>query len=389
MVPPAAIVACNIYITAAASHSSTLLSLLRRAQDQCRQLRSQDEDGRRNEFSGNKFIAPISIIHAYADIPYDRSSFHLAGTPDCVSDVASRLICNALNEIDLDCTNNNKSGEGNESRHPFVGLCDHVSVMPLALPINSNDSPHGNSRCEAAAKVAREIGKQISRTNLVNVHYYGKACPNNTPLATVRREMTSFFKSGGAVDKDLPSTEATTVLPDKKLKGDTTIGTPDNFVENFNIRLTSNVSLDQAKTLTQFLRGRNISTKGYGVAGVEALTLPYVRDPCEGGKVYEVACNLTNPKEGSADDIMSQLQKWIEKQKEHLSTEKDSENGTKEFCFGYFVEDAYPVGTTEEQCIEVLLGKKCNDEHDTGALNKAFWEEHDKEIFHKFQELLQ
>ena len=49
------------------------------------------------------------------------------------------------------------------------------------------------------------------------------------------------------------------------LKGDTTIGTPDEFVENFNIRLTSNVNCDQAKTLTQFPRGRNLTPRGMGL----------------------------------------------------------------------------------------------------------------------------
>ena len=99
------IVACNIYITAAASHASTLLSLLRRAQDHCRDLRLASQQNKRVDTS-------VAIVHAYADIPYDRSSFHLAGNADCVADVASRLICNALDEIDLNISNNS---------HPTIG----------------------------------------------------------------------------------------------------------------------------------------------------------------------------------------------------------------------------------------------------------------------------
>ena len=389
---PATIVACNIYITAASSHSSKLLSLLRRAQDQCRELRHQHKDdfGRScsscvakienvsSRSSSSNMIAPIAIVHAYADIPYDRSSFHLAGTPECVSAVASNLICNALSEIDLDCTstNSNKDGQGNELRHPFVGLVDHVSIMSVDqhTPV-SNDN---NSNCEVAAKAAREIGKRITATNLVNVHYYGRACPNNTSLATVRRERTSFFKSGGAIDgKDQSSKDTPAVSKTLALQGDTTIGTPsNNFVENFNIRLTSNVNFEQAKTLTQFLRGRNISTKGYGVPGVEALTLPYVREASKGGNVYEVACNLTTPKEGSADDIKMQLDQWIEKQKQQSS------DVAKVLDYEYFVEDAYPVGTTEEQCKQVL-----SQAHDMD--NEEYWRKYDREILDNFQELLQ
>mmetsp|Transcript_20343 Transcript_20343/g.33199 ORF Transcript_20343/g.33199 Transcript_20343/m.33199 type:complete len:407 (+) Transcript_20343:75-1295(+) len=404
MMTPAAVVACNIYITAASSHSSTLLSLLRRAQDHCQQLRHQQNNGhnkdttaRNDAFAGNqRIMAPVAIIHAYADIPYDRSSFHLAGRPDFVSDVASRLICNALNEIDLDCShiNDNKSGENKESRHPFVGLVDHVSVMAMAYPTNDNGG--SKDKCEAASNAAHEIGNRISKTNLVNVHYYGMACPNNTPLATVRREKTSFFKSGGAVDKEQmgqykgASPKETSASPNVALKGDTTIGAPVNFAENFNIRLTSKVNFDQAKTLTQFLRGRNIETRGYGVAGVEALTLPYARGPSEGGKVYEVACNLLDPKEGSVAMVRAQLEEWIERQRLELSGSHDGSGVTDDeackFNYEYFVEDAYPVGTTEEQCIRVLSGERL-DEDDSSS--ETFWEEYDKGVAQKFQELLQ
>lgn len=401
---PASIVGCNIYISAAASHSSTLLHLLSRAQDHCRQLRAQnhaqgrDTNNSNNQRDGHESIASVAIVHAYADIPYNRSSFHLSGTSECVSDVAGRLICNALNEIDLDDDNDsNKSGDdkgGESSRHPFVGLVDHVSVMPILYPKINTQCDMRSITCEAAVNSAREIGKQISETNLVNLYYYGKACPNNTPLATVRRERTSFFKSGGAVDIDQSQSNDITKQNDSAiktkiaLKGDTTIGTPTNFVENFNIRLTSNVSLEQAKTLTQFVRGRNISTKGYGVDGVEALTLPYIRDTSEGGKVYEVACNLTNPKEGSAANVMIQLEKWIDMQRQQkLSDTNHGSVDISKFNYDYFVEDAYRVGTTEEQCLDVLLKGRVDDNNDrlSSVKRDLYWEEYDKEVFRKFK----
>lgn len=79
------LVACNIYITAAATASSTLPSLLARAQDHCRQLRlqnctqkQQEEEQIDSSSNNNKRSVAAAIVHAYADIPYDRSSFHLA-----------------------------------------------------------------------------------------------------------------------------------------------------------------------------------------------------------------------------------------------------------------------------------------------------------------------
>ncbi len=391
--PPASLVACNIYITAAASQRATLLQLLCKAQEQCHQLRSQSQTdgavvvGSEAQHARNKerMLSAVGIIHAYADIPYDRSSFHIAGRSDCVSDVAARLVCSAVNDMEYD-----PSGyDGGESRHPFVGLVDHVSVMPLVYPKNNDSSLEDNigsmSCCDAAAaNAAREIGRRISPTNLVNVHYYGRACPHNTPLSKVRRERTSFFGSGGAIDRKQKGQQYCDQIITNAVKGDTTIGTPvGGFVENFNIRLTSNVNLNQAKSLTQFVRGRNINTMGYGVVGVEALTLPYVRDPLSGDTVvYEVACNLTNPHEGGVTQIRDQLNQWIEKETAELSSEMNVE--TSKLNYDYFVEDAYRVGTTEEQCLRALMNI---NESETSTPDN-FWEGYDKEVFSNFEENL-
>ena len=262
--------------------------------------------------------------------------------------MASRLICNALDEIDLDIGNNS---------HPTIGVVDHIAVMKMR-------------KCDEETAVAgtKQIGNNISKTKLVNLHYYGSACPNKTSLATVRRR-TSFFNSGGAIDNH---TEQEDTKTKKAEKGSCTIGTPTNFVENYNIRLTSNISFEQAKTLTQFIRGRNIETMGCGVLGVEALTLPYVRTE---SSVYEVACNLTNPKEGSAEKVQKQLMKWIDKQRQELCEINTSADISK-YNYDYFVEKAYSVGTTENQCIDVL------------SKDDISLDDHDKDVYNKFQDIL-
>jgi glutamate formiminotransferase len=410
------LVACNIYITAAATASSTLPSLLARAQDHCRQLRLQncttqqqheEEEQIDSSSNNNKRSVAAAIVHAYADIPYDRSSFHLAGQSDCVAEVAIGLIQNALNEIEFpsnhlssnkngadanDATNLTTGDKSKESRHPYVGLVDHVSVMPIACKEEDSTTTNSNAAMNAA-NAARKIGNAISDKNSINMHYYGLTCPNHTSLATVRRRKTSFFNSGGALDSsDCNEVDSNNNNKDMSKqhsqqlhyeKGDCTIGAPPQFVENYNIRLTRNVDFNTAKTLTQALRGRNISTKGIGVPGVEALTLPYHRDASLGGDVFEVACNLTDPKDGSVEKIEEQLEKWIvEQQQQQLLSNLGGANGMRHR--DYFIEKAYRVGTTEEQCINAVSYDEGtdNDEEDDR------WIKHDIQVLTRFKEYL-
>ena len=377
------LVACNIYITSAAS--AALPSILSRAQDHCRQLRHMQQqqhhhDVETSENKDNTAAAAAAVVHAYADIPYDRSSFHLAGRSDCVSEVAASLIQNALNEIEWKSNDNDASqstttttpnSNKSEARHPFVGLVDHVAIMPISHHDATTSIPYS----DAAATAAHEIGDKLQKSNSIKVHYYGHACPQNTPLATIRRK-TSFFRSGGANSNndDITSNEEPTAVYDK---GECTIGVPNNFVENYNIRLTHHVDFGTAKTLTQALRGRNIATKGMGVPGVEALTLPYKRDVSRGGDVFEVACNLLEPKTGSVERIEDELEKWLDKQRDSLST--GVINANLEYSRDYFIEDAYRVGTTEEQCLNVL--KEANKDDDW---NKRY----DQQLLSRFTEFL-
>ena len=143
------------------------------------------------------------------------------------------------------------------------------------------------------------------------------------------------------------------------------------------LELTPNVDFGTAKTLTQVLRGRNIATKGMGVPGVEALTLPYIRDAHHGGDVYEVACNLLEPKLGSVDKIELELEKWIQKQKQQLL--QDDEDVNDQYNRDCFIEKAYRVGTTEEQCQTVLKDAIDDDE---------YWMQYDEQVCRRFKEFL-
>ena len=101
---------------------------------------------------------------------------------------------------------------------------------------------------------------------------------------------------------------------------------------------------------------------------MEALTLPRGYDNDGGGGGiggYEVACNLLNPGEGeggsSAKDVSERLREWIEEEerRRRRSAEDRARSGDESLLSSLssprcYVEEAYMVGTTARQCLEVL-----------------------------------
>lgn len=268
-------------------------------------------------------------MHAYADQPYDRSSFHLAGHSTPLVAVATQIIKGAIQGLLANPQYNESiKRDSSLSRHPFVGIVDHVSVMPLenkSRETNDNDDRDSTVQFMTASEymnsptgsAARKIGNIMEGLG-VDVHYFGDAHPNKTPLATVRRKQTSFFRSGGLND-NADSGRACSKA------GVSTVGAPPMFVENFNIRLQTDKKT--ARSLTRALRERD-----GGIRGVEALTLPY------GEGRYEVACNLLCPDVGSVGEIKAMVNKWAQ------SVEDEDA----------IVEKAYRVGTTVDQCLDAL-----------------------------------
>uniref|UniRef100_A0A7S3V976 Formiminotransferase N-terminal subdomain domain-containing protein n=1 Tax=Chaetoceros debilis TaxID=122233 RepID=A0A7S3V976_9STRA len=452
------VVACNIYVSAGgrSHHAKPLLNLLKSTQEKCRQLRSNGTgNGNTNIVNCSRTtLSPrdlaaestssrnvererhqriqnkIAVIHAYADGPYNRSSFHIAGNADCVCQIASHI---ALGAIDfLSCidantganananANNSKEENGgdnlsrnvsssnDDSTHPLVGLVDHISVMPLSNDIIEtglvvNDKPnkenpdvnagadvdlgkdnitHTQTNSSSATFIPPDVHGMVARSiaNVldqlgVKIETYASADPDNTPLAIVRKQKTSFFKSGGLTAEN-DNTENDNEHADKNEKhrkitrevqknlGVCTVGSPPCFVENYNVRLTKNISKKQAMRLTKKVRERD-----GGIVGVEALTLPYSNDR------YETACNLLRPGVGSANDIETVVEEWIDEENA-LLRDKNGNDGlmdvNSKLPREYFVDDAYRVGTTVSQCTAVLditqLESKVAD-HDTNVLD--------------------
>lgn len=285
----------------------------------------------------------VVIVHAYADEPYDRSSFHLAGNAQPVAEVASMI---AMQSIEGLASLPKQQEESESSRHPFVGLVDHISVMPL-VTVNEADEKGGIT--SAHGEAAKIVGERLKKIG-VQVFYYGDAHPEGTLLAVVRRERTNFFKTGGL---------ETTIVDEHKSfeKGVATVGAPSTFVENFNIRLTSNCDLKTARSLTKLLRERD-----GGLVGFEGLTLPYSNDR------YEVAGNLLQPEVGSSEAVVAKLDEWVEQKLKELPFDEKTD----------LVDEAYRVGTTKESCLDAL--ELC----DTAAGIAR----HDQQVTQRFQKYL-
>jgi hypothetical protein len=358
------LVACNVYVSAGGkpNHAVMLLNLLKQAQDHCQRLDERNTATSRavqhDDTSAANSTASIdhqtvaskaAIVHAYTDPVYNRSSFHLAGTAANVAAMASSLATQAVQVLRK--AQQQKDQDDPAFHHPFVGLVDHVTVMDL-IEVKGNvgatleppspslsttgtdggtpvDGKHFQSST-ASAWAAQSIGKTLSQLN-VHVLYYGDAHPDSTLLAIVRRERTNFFRSGGLLLEDANATAGADddTSPPPPPAEVATVKAPTAFVENYNVRLTAACSKTTAQSLTKTVRERD-----GGLVGVEALTLPY-----SNGR-WEVACNLLQPHQASASDIQSVVDQW--------ETDRVGETGER------LVEQGYRVGTTAEQCIQVL-----------------------------------
>jgi len=327
----------------------------------------------------------------------------LAGYANSVANVASFLATKAIQSIFE--FNHNKCPGGDDSHvgdgntlHPYVGIVDHISVMPLLNPppdilmsmnqTSSSNSEKNNLLSSSPSKfipstphgqVAFTIGQIMSNETLphhshggetlnsnssdcnnLQVFYYGSADPDNTSLAEVRKRKTNFFKSGGLEKKAYTSS---TIVKDSEKNypyGTATIGAPKTFVENFNIRLHPRIPRSTAVQLARHVReidGPNGKKSHSGLLGVEALTLPYSNER------WEVACNLKHPEkeEGSSAAIAKAAEDWEKEQEQTLAHSN-------------FVECSYRVGSTEEMCWNIL-SLNGNDEalmknHDEGVVQR-------------------
>jgi hypothetical protein len=337
-------VACNVYISS--SSSSILLPLLEETNRAC--LSWCDQKTNRNPNIEIPHVA--AVVHAYTDLVYDRSSFHLVGTPKAVADVVSMLSIVAIQSLSPQEKDSTIRSTAKTHRHPFVGFVDHVAVMPLvcneeplvvSTAVDTRTADNANSKAfmsKPSAWVARQVGHAIEkglpqegpspstppREPTVQVLYYGDAHPTRVPLATMRRDKTGFFRSGG-LETDLTEAE--------EQQNVTIVGAPSSgFVENYNVRVRC--TKKQAQSLAKRVRSE--------LHGVEALTLSY-------GEEWEVACNLLAPSHplGNVEAMAQTAEAW---ERDMLSEDRNNGESSRRLVVG-----GYQVGTTADQCLQALV----------------------------------
>ena len=277
------------------------------------------------------------VVHAFADVPYNRSSFHFSGTSEAVTSVVSKLSIDTFASIPY------MPEDHDENAHPTVGLIDHISVMPL----HCEDTEQQIDR--ATVDAAHGIGRVLEEAD-VQVYYYGAAdLKEKMPLSKVRKYRTKFFETGHSRN-DGGNDERKTF---------SCVGCPDSFTENFNIRLKFSQDELKAKSLAQSL-SRTLRERDGGLPGVEALTLRYRSD--DSVVEYEVACNLLRPKVGSVEKIQKVSNSWLDSIQSGLQFKLDMES--------------YRVGTTRQQCLDAL------------SLSGEDLESHNKKIYLGFEKYL-
>jgi len=187
-------VACNIYISAGGggddASSDFLIQLLQQAQKECtrlchRQRKKKEQDqlfpatiihhdsstgsssttatpttsssstlssssSSPSTVSSSSSSSSVTIVHAYTDGPYQRSSFHLAGSPLLVTQLATSIAIQAVQQLQqLKSTKQQQEEDDNNcnsnTAHPTVGLVDHISILPLLSPSSSSSFPSSSS----------------------------------------------------------------------------------------------------------------------------------------------------------------------------------------------------------------------------------------------------
>lgn len=361
------LIGCNIYITAGGNHHHVplLTEVVQRAQTLFKEKSSQkqvkelppktlmeisEEEMERSliEIDKDDRYDLGVLVHAYTDKVYNRTSLHLAGTPEIILDVARDLIQHVVVEL-RELVNTHGSLINSSTEHPHVGLVDHVAVVPLVTGMESRIVDPYTTFTQLfinthGADVARKLGMFMCEKLNVNVFYYGLAHKKNLSLFKVRKRRTNFFKSHGKIVTG-------SMEPEQPTMESCTVGAPDEFVENYNVRMKNTCSKKTAQYLSRLVR----ESDG-GLKGVEAIAFPYTKDR------WEVACNLLRPYAGGAsvNDLKNEFREW--------NTKKN------------VMEKGYRVGTTQEQSIKVL---------ETISRSEKSRNAHDEKVMTAFQEYLE
>jgi hypothetical protein len=365
--PLAAVVAANVYITAGGDpsrHRPILSALVKQAQEMIRAVSLNQSAAAADDSSTGTLISknePTStscgiLVHAYTDLVYNRSSWHLAGSPHVIATVVPALVTSAIQQLLLVAVHDNEAtstqndallSNNGITPHPTVGLVDHVAIMPLVPDYTDDTNAQLVESQRAASSVAHRIRSTLEQTGPCHdvprgepVSFqalpYGIVHPTDhgndeeyIALAEVRRTRTRFFQTIAKPQPSAASASLTNRDSTDNHQHVILVGAPRYFVENYNVRLTAQSHRTDAQRLCRLLR----QSSGCGLPYVEALVLPY------GPFCTEVACNLLRPTVTSSADIDAVVAAAAAAHVHHPEM---------------VVERAYRVGTTARQCLDAL-----------------------------------
>jgi Formiminotransferase domain, N-terminal subdomain len=342
------------------------------------------------------------LVHVFCDARYNRSSFHFVGSTLGIISVVAPFCWEAWTTLErkarmTDSTDTSSISSSppsspspssfhhlrSASDHPTVGYVDHIAVLPLTNTIGTVHANHrrvqgSDDEANVTGMTAMSIGQYLearnpqSRAPRVGVLYYGSACPDRTPLATVRRNQTNFFQQQQQqhhYHQEQQSTTTVTTPTSTAIESppSVTIGAPGMFVENYNIRLRCDRAT--ARTLTKRLRTS---------LSIEALTLAYGTSGGGGGSdddatttdtnVYEVACNLTNAAT-TVHDIEREVAAWRDELRPAAVLLPSAADPAVHIL------RQYRVGTTALQCQQIWAAHEGDYERHIAALRGSVLEQ--------------
>ncbi len=229
-------------------------------------------------------VKSTKVLNVHSDPDHNRTVVTFMGEPKKATQAAFELTERAMQLLDI---------KEHQGEHPFIGVVDVIPFVPIK-----------NITVEETVKLARDFGKNLTKTLALPVYFYGEI--NKKELPSVRK---------GNFDKGKHVTA-----------GAVAVGVRD-FLIAFNVNLNTS-DIDIARSIA-----KNIREKSGGLAGIRALGIQL-----KSRNITQVSINITNHKMTSMKKVFDQVKMWAKEYKVEII---ESE------LVGMIPKEAYFEGMTE------------------------------------------
>ncbi|XP_058087940.1 uncharacterized protein LOC131234919 [Magnolia sinica] len=237
-----------------------------------------------------KLFPEVPIINNFPDDSYNRVRYTLVShfttdpsNPSPLRNAVFSMVEAALDAIDL---------ELHSGTHPRIGVVDHICFHPLS-----------QASLDQAAHLANSVAADIGLKLGVPVFLYGAADERGRTLDSIRREL-GYYKpnaignqwSGGVEPESLQLEPDIGPSQAARSKGVAIVGAT-QWVATYNVPISS-TDIAGVRRIA-----RQVSSRGGGLASVEAIALAHGED------TIEVACNLLDPSRVGADQVQLEVER--------------------------------------------------------------------------------